>query len=86
MPKRYTVLSDDVPVLEIVDEPGALVSISAPPPPPDQPLPPPHPFLSATALVATEEHRLRQILLESSSTDDYVERLRAAGYRVDPKP
>jgi hypothetical protein len=78
---HYTVLADDVAVLQIVDEPGPLISTSAPPPLPGQE-PPPHQFLTATALVATEEHRLRQILLESTSTDDYLERLRAGGYTV----
>jgi len=85
MPDRYTVRCDGEVVLEIVDEPGALVSLSAGPPPPGS-TSPPHAFLSGTAYVVTEEHSLRQILLASSSTADYIERLRAKGYEVVEKP
>src|SRR5215207_6050313 len=85
MPDRYVVRRDGQDVLEIVDEPGLLISLSAGPPPPGF-TPRPHEFLSGTALVATEEHNLRQILLASSSTADYIERLRAAGYKVVGKP
>lgn len=84
MATTYEVYAGEDRVLEIADTPGALVSISAPPPPPGVE-PPPHPFLSATAYVATEESRLREILNGSASTSDYVERLRAAGYTVIEK-
>lgn len=82
MPKRYQVLKDDMAVLDIVDEPGPLTSVSAPPPPPGSPAAQPHAFLSANALVATEEHQLRQLLLASVSTEEYLDRLREAGYVV----
>lgn len=81
MPKRYEVFSGDELVLEVEDSPGPLISTSAPPPVPGEE-PAPHPFLSATAYVATEEHHLREVLGQATSTSDYVERLQKEGYRV----
>jgi hypothetical protein len=43
-----------------------------------------HPFLSATALSAMHEHRLREILEASSGVEDFLSRLRSAGFRVEP--
>jgi hypothetical protein len=78
---RYEVYAGNDLVLEVEDSPGPLISTSAPPPPPGTE-PPPHPFLTATAYVATEEHRLRELLNQSTSTADYVQRLESEGYRV----
>lgn len=83
MAKRYRILKGDMAVLDITDEPGPLTSVSAPPPPPGSPAAQPHAFLTGNALVATEEHKLRQLLLASDSTDDYLGRLREAGYTVE---
>lgn len=81
MTKRYEVYADDELVLEVEDSPGPLISTSAPPPVPGEE-PAPHPFLTATAYVATQEHHLREVLDQSTSTSDYVERLEKEGYRV----
>ena len=85
MAKRYDVYSGEELVLEIEDAPGVLVSTSAPPPVPGSE-PPAHPFLTGTAYVATEEHHLRELLEQSSSTSDYIQRLESDGYRVVEKP
>jgi hypothetical protein len=84
MTRRYIVYAeDDEKVLEVSDQPGALVSVSAPPPPPGQ-APASHPFLSASAYDPFREGALRRILLESSDFDDFLSRLKQAGYRVVP--
>ena len=60
-----------------------------PPPGPGEPLnpePPPgvHPFIDAQAHDPVSEGRLRRLLDESSSFDDFIERLRGAGFEVAP--
>jgi hypothetical protein len=82
LPPRYEVFSGDRLVLTVSDEPGVLVSALAPPPPPDRPLPR-HPFLSAVAHAPQLEGELRRLLDASSSTAEFLERLRNAGYRVE---
>ncbi len=79
MSARYLVTLDGEAVLRIEDAPGPLVSTA-----PRRPGMPPtlHAFLSATALDARQEHTLRGLLEESRSTDDFVRRLRDAGYSV----
>ncbi len=68
--------------LDITDGPGILVDTNAPPPPPGQ-APAKHPFLGASCggdpLGCSEA---RGLLMSSSSTDDFVARLRAAGFVV----
>ena len=81
MAKRYDVYWGQELVLQIVDEPGLLVSRVAPPPPPGTALPM-HPFLSATALVPEHEGRLREVLDSSSSLTEYLSELAALGYTV----
>lgn len=84
MPRHYVVYAeDDEKVLEVSDQPGPLISVSAPPPPPGQTAPT-HPFLSASAYDPFREGALRKILLESSSFDDFLSRLTQAGYKVVP--
>jgi len=69
-------------LLDIEDRPGILTSTSAPPPKPwDEPTL--HPFLSGSAYNPSHEGRLRTLLDQSKSFDDYVERLRAAGYQIE---
>jgi hypothetical protein len=83
--RRYTVYAeDDEKVLEVSDVPGPLVSVSSPPPPPGQ-APATHPFLSASAYDPFREGALRKILLQSASFDDFLKRLKDAGYRVVPQ-
>jgi len=58
-----------------------------PPPGPGEPLnpePPPgvHPFIDAQAYDPVSEDRLRRLLDESSSFDDYLERLLGAGFDI----
>ena len=79
--RHFQVFKGEVLVLEIADTPGPLISTAAPPPPPGAKLAR-HPFLSASAYVATEEDRLRRLLDASHSTDEYLDKLRAADYRV----
>jgi len=81
-PRKFRVYKGDVLELEIIDRPGPLVSTSAPPPVPGAPPPPDHPFLSATAFVATDEGELRKVLDESKSLDEFLTKLRARGLRV----
>ena len=81
-PRRFKVYKDDLLELEIVDQPGPLVSNSAPPPPPGSPPMKPHPFLSAVAFVPTDEGALRDLLDQSTSLDEFLARLRDQGFRV----
>ena len=79
MSARYLVTLDGAPVLHVVDTPGALVSTA-----PRRAGSPPvqHPFLTATALDARQEHTLRRLLDGSNNTEDFVGRLRGAGFEV----
>jgi hypothetical protein len=91
--KELLVYRDGRLALRICDTPGTLRS-TAPPPPDPRPAPPPpgstglpqgvHPFIDAQALDAAYEGELRALLDESTSFDDYVRRLVAAGYDVTP--
>ena len=59
MTRRFTVYTEnDKKVLEVTDQPGPLVSVSAPPPRPGQ-APTTHPFLSASAYDPFTEGALR---------------------------
>jgi hypothetical protein len=82
MARTFAVYSGDRRVLTIRDEPGALLSTALPPPDPNW-RPPQHPFLSGSAQDANSEHALAQILAGATSFDDYVDRLRETGYRVE---
>jgi hypothetical protein len=83
--RKLDVFRDGTLVLTVRGEPGPLVSVSAPPPLPGEELPA-HPFLSASAYVPEYEDELRRALDASADLDDYVARLRAAGYRVAEDP
>jgi|1185.fasta_scaffold256897_2 hypothetical protein len=82
MARTFGVWSSDRRVLTIRDEPGALLSTALPPPDPNW-RPPQHPFLSGSAQDANSEHALAELLAQATSFDDYLERLRGAGYRVE---
>ena len=80
-PRRLAVFKAGRVVLDVVDEPGPLTSTALTPPGYE---PPRHPFLTASARDPDSEHELREILLASASTEDFVARLRASGYQVSP--
>ena len=95
--RHFVVYLGEVPVLEVRDNPGTLRSSAAPPPEPDEPPPPPpgppgvaadepspggHPFIDAQAYDPVTEGRLRALLDESSSFDDYLARLLDAGFDI----
>lgn len=72
----------DLPVLEVVDRPGPLLSAMAPPPSPGEE-PVQHRFLSGVALVAEHEGRLGDALAGADSFDGFLLALQAEGYRVE---
>ena len=80
-PRRLSVSKAGRIVLDVLDEPGPLTSTALAPPGFE---PPQHPFVTASARDPEAEHELREILDASASTDDFIERLRAAGYEVAP--
>lgn len=75
--RRWRVYDGDVEILEVLNQPGPLVSTASPAAFEH------HPFLSATALEASHEHHLRELLDASTSVDEYLHALTGAGYRVD---
>lgn len=75
--RSWTVYAGDRAVLEISDRAGPLRSTAPPPPEPVL-----HPFLSATALDASVEHELQQLLETSREVEGFLRALEAAGYRV----
>jgi hypothetical protein len=79
--REFGVYTEGRLALIVSDEPGTLRSMAAPPPGAGPPLPE-HPFVDAQAYDAVSEDRLRRLLLESSSFDDYVRRLVGAGFDI----
>ncbi|MFP2925286.1 hypothetical protein ACLESO_08720 [Pyxidicoccus sp. 3LG] len=79
MTTRYDVTKDGAAVLTFTSEPGIIQSTGLPAP---GAKPPRHPFLNARALDARHEHQLGTLLRASSSVDDFIQRLRGAGYEV----
>lgn len=80
---RYSVYAGSELVLTLRAEPGPITS-TAPPPPGGIPVT--HPFLSAAARDASYEDQLGTILGASTSVDDFLARLTAAGFRVEAEP
>ena len=78
---RYRVYEKDRLVLEVTDEPGLLISATAPPPPPGQLLVR-HPFASAVAYLPEREEILRRKLDNSSNIEEFLVALRALGMKV----
>lgn len=66
-------------ILTLTDEPGPIRSTARLPPGVRPVL---HPFLSASAREAGHEHQLKALLDASTSVDDYLSRLVAAGFGV----
>jgi len=77
----WSVYDGSVLILTIVGEPGPITSTAAPPPGGRPVL---NPFLSAAAQDADHEDQLGRLLQASTSLDDFLARLRAAGFRVVP--
>jgi hypothetical protein len=77
--KAYLVTKAGRAVLTVTNRPGPLVSTALLPAGKGPVM---HPFLSATAHVAEEEHALRMILEQSADFGDFLDRLREAGYAL----
>lgn len=78
----YRLYRDDDLVLELQDEPGILISTSAPPPLPGQG-PVTHPFATATFHTPETEGELGTMLRGAPDLDAFLEAARSAGYRVE---
>lgn len=81
-PRTWRVYDGDLEILDVTDRPGPLVSTAPLPPGAAQVM---HPFLSATALDAAHEDRLRGLLERSHDVDEFVRLLQAEGFRVVPE-
>jgi len=79
--KRWRVFDGEQLIMEVSDVPGPLISVAAPPP---GLRPIVHPFLSAASRSAHHEHRLKEILDTATSAPDFLDKLRAAGFVVQP--
>ena len=79
----YQLFHGDELVLEVRDEPGILVSTSAPPPLPGQG-PVTHPFATASFHSAVTEGELGAMLRDAPDLETFLETARGAGYRVEP--
>ena len=76
----WKVYKGEETVLEVRNEPGYLVSTALLPP---GHKPVKHPFLSARALNSFEEDKLRRILEQARTFEQFLGLLRANGYRVE---
>jgi hypothetical protein len=76
--RRFHVYKGSLLVFVIEGRPGTLHSRAAPGPGG----PPQHPFIHAIAMDALSENELGQLLRQSGSFDEYLERLLAAGYDI----
>jgi hypothetical protein len=86
LPDRYHVFRDDQLVMEVRDEPGLQVSVSAPPPAEGEPMPPVHEFASAAYYEPLLEWELAELLRSCSSLEEFLGKLRDEGYRVELAP
>ena len=77
---RWRVFDGAIAILEVSDQPGPIVS-TAPPPPNGELVR--HRFLSASALSAVHEGRLRQLLDAAHDLPGFLVSLTAAGFRVE---
>lgn len=86
VPKKIRVKDHDFAFLDAEDTPGFLVDANAPPPPPGS-APAKHPFLTATCHGGRPElcSKARDLLVVSKSWEEFVTRLRAAGFVVEPR-
>jgi hypothetical protein len=79
-PPRWNVYRDGDLVLFVTGRPGPITGSATPPP---DGRPGWHPFVTASAVSAFHEHELRTILEASQDVEDYLDRLRRAGFRVE---
>jgi hypothetical protein len=86
LPDRYGVYRDDQLVMEVRDEAGLQVSVSAPPPAEGEPMPPVHAFAAAAYFEPALEGELAMLLRSCSSLPEFLAKLRAEGYRVELIP
>ncbi|ROR95677.1 hypothetical protein EDD28_0239 [Salana multivorans] len=82
MTTTYHLYLGDEPVLDLRDEPGILVSTSAPPPRPGQG-PVTHPFATATFRTAATEGALGAMLRGAPDLGSFLDAAIEAGYRVE---
>jgi len=82
VPRRFRLWREGRLALELIHEPGILVSTSAPPPLPGQG-PVNHPFATATAHVAEWEGELGMLLREASDLDAFLAAVAPLGYLVE---
>jgi hypothetical protein len=80
-PRRFRLYREGRLALEIRDQPGIMVSTSAPPPLPGRG-PVTHPFATATAYVAEWEGQLGAMLRGAPSFDAFLDEVAAAGYEI----
>jgi hypothetical protein len=78
-PRHWRVFDGDLAILEVSDQPGVITSTAMPPP---DAKPVMHPFLSASALDASHEDKLRTLLVAATNLDEFLRSLEGAGYRV----
>jgi hypothetical protein len=76
----WSVYDGEMLILTFRGEPGPITSTAMLPP---GVRPVTHPFLSAAAREAGHESQLRELLDASTSVEDFLARLRAAGFRVE---
>jgi len=81
--QRWKVYDGSTLILDVSSIPGPIISTAAPPP---GLKPVTHPFLSAAARSALHENRLRELLVASKDLEDFISRLRAAGFEVREVP
>ncbi|MBE2181833.1 MAG: hypothetical protein IAE89_00270 [Anaerolineae bacterium] len=77
-PRHFQVYKGERLVLSLEDTPGLLISQASPPPGGA----PKHPFANARAFDAMTEGDLGEMLWASSSFDDFLRRLIAAGFNI----
>lgn len=78
----YRIYRDDEHVLDLRDEPGILLSTSAPPPLPGHG-PVTHPFATATFYSAATEGELGAMLRSAPDLGSFLAAVESAGYRVE---
>lgn len=81
-PRGFRLWREGRLALELIDEPGILVSTSAPPPIPGHG-PVIHPFATATAHVAEWEGELGTLLREASDLEAFLAAVGPLGYLVE---
>jgi hypothetical protein len=79
MTRKFVVELGGKVVMEIADKPGSLISVALREPGSQ---PPSHPFINAVSRDPDNEGFLRRLLDSSSSTDEFIAKLREHGFDV----